>query len=182
MDPTTDGLEIRNDLAPRFAAFQSGDLSLLGDTTWLATTSGTARQELDLHGTRIAVVSINTAWLAQGGGDRHEMTPGLAMVEQALDDLDDANLILLLGHHPIDWWRDADVQSLTSLFARLPLVYCHGHMHRSQARHEWAANTGFLSLQAGAAFQERDNEQWVNGFLECAYAPTERSIHLYPWR
>ena len=67
----------------------------------------------------MAVLGLNSAWLARGGDeDRLKLALGERQVRAALDDALDADLRLALLHHPFDWLRDFDRKECQALLTR----------------------------------------------------------------
>lgn len=102
------------------------------------------------------------------------------MLENGLTELSDTDLVLVLGHHPIDWFLNDEVNSIRSLFARHSAVYLHGHLHKPSVKKEEEAGSRFSSVQAGASFQARENEKWVNRMLWVEIDIVARELAVKP--
>jgi tetratricopeptide (TPR) repeat protein len=119
----------------------------------------------EIRGHALGIVGINTAWLCKDKDDRHRLTPGLLLVEKALDQVRDCDVRIVLGHHPLDWLADDHVEPFRALLGQHHAIYLHGHLHISRGRGENGAGRDFLAIQSGACFQARDGEKWINGLL-----------------
>jgi tetratricopeptide (TPR) repeat protein len=162
-DGSKEGRAARDQVIPRFKQYKrlmSADVS----PDWLASSEGVAVHVQNVGATRVGVVGLNTAWLSKGDEDKDQLTPGYRLVEAALQRIDDCAIKFVLGHHPLAWWHEREEAHIRNLFARSHVIYLHGHLHRSEGRVEDGGSDDFLVLQAGAAFQARDGEPWVNGF------------------
>ncbi len=178
-DPNEGGLSQRRNLLPRFENFRDGDTSWSGDH-WLESERGAFTVSVELRGTKVGIVGLNTAWLSENDQDRHRLTPGIPLLETALDAVGKCDVKIVLGHHPIDWFADEEVRPIQTLLAHASAFYLHGHRHRSRADHYASGGAGFLSLQSGAAFQARESEQWVNGFMWVDFDPRTRAVAIEP--
>lgn len=166
LDPTPRGLKERVILLPRFAAFMKADLPDTGGK-WLDLPDGSFIHSLDVKGHKIGVLGLNTAWLSENDRDRHELCPGKGIIETGLEALKDCDVRIVLGHHPLDWFTDNEVKQIRALFGRYNVIYLHGHLHKNDSSREDGAGKAFLVIQAGASFQAREDELWVNRLLWC---------------
>ncbi len=174
-------------LYPRFRAYNNA--AMHGSTAisekWLELSKGyyTAvfDKTLNPHHT-IGVLGLNTAWLSYGKSDQHQMTPGKYLVRLGLEELARAkcDTYIVLGHHPIDWFRDEDISYIRSLFGQYKVIYLHGHLHRTSGRQDEGGGHPFLTIQSGAAFQARDDVRWVNQLLWCELDYQRKRIEVDP--
>lgn len=163
-DPDKQGKTKREILMPRFKAYRQGSFSNIpGD--WVSNPEGAFAEVYDFQDVQVGVVGINTAWLSKDGHDRHQLTPGIPLVEAALVKVKDCQICFVLGHHPLNWLHEENAQRLKALFGLHGVIYLHGHMHQADGSREDGAGNDFLVFQAGAAFQARDGEPWKNGLL-----------------
>ncbi len=89
-------------------------------------------RRLDLAGQQVAVLGLNSAWLAQGGEeDRNKLALGERQVRAALDAATEANLCIALLHHPFEWLRDCDRDDNEALLKEKCDFVLHGHLHRT---------------------------------------------------
>ncbi|MDP2095970.1 MAG: hypothetical protein Q8K50_19070, partial [Hydrogenophaga sp.] len=165
-DPTKEGKTARDQVIPRFKSFKQlmpGDVS----SDWVASPGGSFCEIVDVRGHRLGVVGINTAWLSMDEKDQLKLTPGVGIVEAALtaSKAKNAEVVIVLGHHPLSWLAEAEQRRLKALLGHHHAIYLHGHMHRADGSKDEGAGEPFLVFQAGAAFQARDDEPWRNGLL-----------------
>lgn len=163
-DPAKEGKTAREPLFPRFKQYKQlmpGNVN----SDWVASLAGTFAESLELNGQQIGIVGINTAWLSMDDHDTGKLTPGIPLVESALDKINHCCLHIVLGHHPLHWLLEKEAQRMRALFGNHNVIYLHGHMHRPEGRREDGAGEDFLSFQAGAAFHARDDELWKNGLM-----------------
>jgi len=163
LDPTIDAKLERETLFPRFQAFIDNDPTS-GDahSHWISSVSGCGVRRFVFRSKKIGVLCLNSAWLSGEGDDRHNLSPGKGIIEKGLEDLHDEELVFVLAHHPIDWFVDEEVNSIRSLLGNRPAVYLCGHLHKTSATPQPVGTGGFLTLLAGAAFQAREDEKWIN--------------------
>lgn len=179
LDPTELGQFERGPIFPRFKAFIDNDLANNGDH-WLNLPQATFRHILAMQGIKVGVVGVNTAWLSCSDDDRHKLSVGKVLLEDGLALIQECDIKIVLGHHPIDWFLDTEVEPVRALLGRYGALYLHGHMHKGRARYEEGGGYPFLALQSGASFQARENEVWVNRFLWCELDIASRNLNIEP--
>ncbi len=163
-DPTDEGRRLREQMFPRLSAYADADWSA-APRHWILTDRGAFAQVLELHGRKLGIVGINTAWLCKDDHDRHKLTPGRGLVEAALNSLPACDAKIVLGHHPLDWYLDHELQAFRALFGKHHVIYLHGHLHEARGVPESSSGKPFLAIQCGAAFQAREDEIWKNGII-----------------
>lgn len=182
LDPTEQGAFERRTILPRLKAFENNDYTSSGEH-WLQSSSGILQREIEIQGHKVGIIGLNTAWLACTDQDRHKLSAGKSLLEEGLNALEKCALTLVLGHHPLDWLLDTEREPMRALLGRHNALYLHGHCHKDGGRYEVGAGYPFLTLQAGAAFQAREDEIWVNGLLwgEVDLATRELSVEPLQW-
>ncbi len=181
-DADSNGSRERKTVLPRFRAYMQAEKQERSDSPggWLDSNAGAFSERREVHGRSLGIVGVNTAWLCRNANDRHQLTPGIAILEEALDKIRDCEVCIVLGHHPLDWLRDDHLDSLRAILGQHHTLYLHGHLHRDQGQREDGAGHGFLAVQAGACFQARDGEPWINGLLWAELDIEHRELRLQP--
>jgi 3',5'-cyclic AMP phosphodiesterase CpdA len=111
---------------------------------------------LELVGKRIAVLGLNSAWLAQGGDeDRGRLVLGERQVRVALDAAGDADLRIAAMHHPFDWLRDFDRADAEALLCSGCDFVLHGHMHQVGLLQTRTPDSDAFIVAAGACYETR---------------------------
>lgn len=178
-DPTEAGKKNRNMILPRFKNYIDNDMT--ESKAALGSLEGSFSKSVTIHGLDIGIVGMNTAWLCKGEGDRGALTIGKPLLEKSLETASKCRYKIVLGHHPLDWLREAEQKSVTSLLAKYNAIYMHGHMHTAWAGPSYGTGNEFLTIQAGAAFQAREGDKWRNGLLWGELHPEDEQICLQPW-
>ncbi len=179
LDPTEKGLRERTSLFQRISSFVKADFPNTGGK-WLYSAEGAFTDAFVSGDSRIGILGINTAWLSESNNDRHKLCPGKAIIESGLETIKDCDIKIVLGHHPIDWFRDEIVKPIRSLFGKYNVIYLHGHLHKNDSSHERGAGHPYLVMQAGASFQAREDEIWVNRLLWCELDLDNKQLRAQP--
>lgn len=178
LDPTGEGVRHRKVLFSRFNAYADGDLT--SQRGWIERPEGSYRVNATASGLRVGIVGLNTAWLSEGKDDRHRLTPGKHIVEEGLADIEQCDIKFVLGHHPIDWFRDEDIEAIRTLFSRHNVIYLHGHIYPPHPQCEVGAGRQFLTFQTGATAKTQAGAAWKNRCLWCSLDPASGKILVEP--
>lgn len=117
---------------------------------------------LDLSGQQIAVLGLNSAWLAASDEDRHRLVLGERQVRAALKQARGTDLSLALMHHPFDWLRDFDRRDAEPLLCDACDFILHGHMHEPGLLQASTPDSNAMIIAAGACYQARDYPNTYN--------------------
>lgn len=178
-EPTKAGKSAREVVLPRFGQYQKlapGDVS----PSWVKSDDGAFTETIEIHGWKVGIVGLNTAWLAMDDDDKDKLTPGYELAETALKKTEGCHVRFVLGHHPLRWLIEEQERRLRTLFGRHRVIYLHGHRHRPESRPEDGAGESFLVVQAGAAFQAHDSDIWKNGLLWGELDCVQGEVRLSP--
>ncbi|WP_233853526.1 tetratricopeptide repeat protein [Paraburkholderia sp. HD33-4] len=135
---------------------------------------------VEVHGRRIAVLSLNSALFCQDESDYAKLLLGRRCLDAALNELGahEVDLKLALIHHPLDWLSDVERSNIrASLQGHLDVVL-RGHLHETDVDTVTSITGTTLHFAAGAAYQTR---KWPNRAL---YVTLEDSgsLRVFPIR
>ncbi|MFV8750659.1 metallophosphoesterase [Nannocystaceae bacterium ST9] len=90
---------------------------------------------VEVAGVRVGVASICSAWLSGHDDAKGRLVVGERQVRQLVDELrdGDAQLRVALLHHPIEWLREAEGDTIQRLLRNEFDVILHGHQHKPKA-------------------------------------------------
>lgn len=159
-DPTHEGMNERQQIFPRFKSYAMN--RNLTPHNWINTPGGSYAKLVKVRNTALAVLGINTAWLSLDENDRHKLSPGINLLKDAFEKLPNCSITIVLGHHPIEWFRDDQRKEIETILGKHNALYFHGHLHENRVKIE---GDGFLDIQSGAAFVTRNSDKWVNGLM-----------------
>jgi predicted MPP superfamily phosphohydrolase len=101
----------------------------------------------------VAVAVLDSAWRASGGAkDRSLLMVGEKVVREALDAIDDAQLRLVVVHHPLTWLAEFDSQAIRKLFETRGLFVLSGHEHTADPTIEMTTRGAALYSRAGCLY------------------------------
>ncbi|HEX8144561.1 MAG TPA: SUMF1/EgtB/PvdO family nonheme iron enzyme [Pyrinomonadaceae bacterium] len=132
---------------------------------------------IEAAGCRIAILGLNTAWMACSEKDRNQLLLGERQIRAALEEAGGADLCLALMHHPFDWLQDFDRNYSESMLYRSCHFILHGHMHRVGLQLAQTPNTDTMVIAAGASYESRDYRNSYN-FVRLDLTELCGQVHL----
>jgi 3',5'-cyclic AMP phosphodiesterase CpdA/tetratricopeptide (TPR) repeat protein len=134
-------------------------------------------RKLDFPRRQIAILGLNSAWLAQGDEDRNRLALSERQVRSALDMAKHADLRLALLHHPFVWLHDFDRGDTEALLSRDCDFVLHGHMHRVGLTWMFTPDGEAMIIAAGASYEKRTFSNAYN-IVQLDTAQKRGTIHL----
>lgn len=137
-----------------------GDSYFAGqEKAWTADGLGYVSQ-VAIDGVRLAIVGLDSAWLAEGGLEDHGKL--LSGERQAMNALDlaralDPHIVIAMAHHPFHLLREFERLPIQSRVERSCHFFHCGHLHEPETRNIGYAGTGCLTVGAGASLETRDS-------------------------
>ena len=119
-------------------------------------------RQLEIAGRTLAVLGLNSAWLAYGGDDdRGQLALGERQVRPALEAARAADLVIGMMHHPFDWLRDFDRDDCEALLMDGCDFMLHGHLHRGGLLSLQTPDAAAMLIAGGACYETR---QYPNSY------------------
>lgn len=117
---------------------------------------------LMIEDVRLAIVGLDSAWLAEGGIDDHgKLLVGERQVINAIklaQERDDPpHVIVGMAHHPFHVLREFDRRPAQDRIERACHFFHCGHLHEPEARTTGYSGSGCLTLAAGPSFETRQS-------------------------
>jgi hypothetical protein len=137
-------------------------------------------RSLDLVGKRIAVLGLNSAWLACSDDDRLHLALGERQVRQTLDASRDADLRITLFHHPFEWLRDFDRDDCEALLVNGCDFILRGHLHRIRLLSQKTPDAKAMIVAAGACYDNRQHRNGYN-FIQLDLETRQGTVFLRAW-
>jgi len=119
-------------------------------------------KSIEVASRHVAILGLNSAWLAGSDEDRHRLLLGEQQVRAAFDMAKDAELYLVVMHHPFEWLQDSDRNDVESLLCRKCDFVLQGHMHQVGLLQARTPDTEAMIIAAGACYKARDHPNSYN--------------------
>jgi hypothetical protein len=118
---------------------------------------------------RLDIVMLNSAWASgltrdRASGEPHDRGSLLVTRRQlgtALGALADAELRILVMHHPLDWLEERDQKSVTQQLHGACQIILHGHFHNPNMQNVETAHGQVIVIPAGTLYK---GSTFLNGY------------------
>ncbi|QJE01276.1 metallophosphoesterase [Massilia forsythiae] len=148
-----------------------------GSTSCLKRTPLYANFLLHLHGQKIGVAALNSAWRATGRSNDQDcgtLILGERQIELSAKGLENCDVKIALVHHPLNWLSPKDFASTQRAIARNFDILLHGHVHEGDGLSLVAPHNNLIICGAGCLYQSRD---YFNGFSIIEINTKENTFH-----
>lgn len=130
-------------------------------------------RRLELADKSVALLGLNTAWMCgrhkddkDKVDDKGHIVIGEPQIHDALGEIADADLRIIVQHHAFEWLAEFDRDMVEARLKDAADVILWGHEHRPKARFEDGTEGKCLIIPGGAAFGERTatNPRYANAY------------------
>ncbi len=135
---------------------------------------------IELGGRCIALLGLNSAWIAEGKIDEtRKLLLGDRQVRAVLDAADEAgaDLKIALMHHPFDWLRPFDRHDCESMLLDNCHFVLHGHLHHTAINHLKNPDSSAMVIAGGACYETREHPNSYN-FVRLDFTLHKGMIYL----
>lgn len=116
-----------------------------------------------LNGTSVSILSLNTAWLAYGNeNEKGKIVLGERQVREAFDEIDNAQIIVALMHHPFEWLEWFDSNDVKKMLERRADFILNGHEHRLDVIGKGSIFGKAFKISAGSTYEMRNHVNSYN--------------------
>jgi len=132
----------------------------------------------DVRGHKIAVLSLNSAWLCHSDETRQAgIVVGELQVRKALELAEGAGVKLAVLHHPLESLREFDRLKSARILTNDCDFILHGHLHRTSASQTITPDGGAIIIGSGACYETPDYPNSYN-FVRLDLATGHGSIYM----
>ena len=138
---------------------------------------------LIIDGVRLAIIGLDTAWLANGGIEDHmklllgerQLLNALSLADESADP---PHIVVAMGHHPLHLLQDFDRRAaLRRIEGKCHFYHC-GHLHEPEERSGGQTPGGCVTVAAGASFETRQSHNTYS-FVRLDLRRAERTIETH---
>ena len=110
---------------------------------------------LEVKGQRLAVVGLNSAWVAGSDDDHGRLIVGERQVREALEKTAGPDFVVGLLHHPFSWLSQFDSSDVSALLNTRCDFVLHGHVHELGVVNLVSPDSEAFHFAAGATYKGR---------------------------
>jgi predicted phosphodiesterase len=118
--------------------------------------------QIDSGGKRVAILGLNSAWLAGSDDDRSRLILGELQVRTALEQAEEADLRIALLHHPLEWLMDFDRDACEPLLRQKCDFVLLGHRHRESFEQQRGPGAATVVIAVDARYDTRSHPNACN--------------------
>lgn len=131
----------------------------------------------EINNISVSVLALNTAWLSYGGAnEKGQIILGERQVREALAEVDNSQIIIVLMHHPFEWLEWFDVQDVQGMLERRTDFILNGHEHRLDIIGKGSIFGKAFKISAGSTYEARNH---LNSYNIVCSNMVEKSISCY---
>lgn len=136
--------------------------------------------KLNLGKYNVGISCLNSAWFCKDDSDKENIMLGKNQIENSLSLIEDCQIKLALSHHPIEFFRDFDRESIKfPLYKNYDILFT-GHVHElaSSYTQDLIGNI-FISIANSTIGDTPTERKHINGYTIVDFYPNEKIISHY---
>lgn len=136
---------------------------------------------LTLEGHSLGIAALNSAWRSASNKDRGKLLLGNRQVESALSEISNADLRIVVVHHPLSWLAPFDAEHVQAEFENRGVIVLSGHEHKTNPIAQKSPYGEALYLSAGCLYEQRE---YPNSFeiIDVDVADRKVLVHFRRWQ
>lgn len=135
---------------------------------------------LEINSIRISLLALNTAWLAFPPSKKGEIVLGERQVREALEDIDNPNIVVSLMHHSFEWLEWFDKKDVKGMLDRQADFILSGHEHIEDIFQKISNMSETFYISAGSLYDSRTYTNTYNIVeLDLVAGTCNIEIHQY---
>lgn len=119
-------------------------------------------REWTIRGKKVAVLGLNSAWMCARNvdsnkeiNDRGFVVIGEPQIHEKLKQIYEADLKIVVIHHPFDWLIDFDYAKTEEQLKKKCDFILYGHQHRPGIKITREIDSNYVAMPAGACYERR---------------------------
>lgn len=114
---------------------------------------------------KIGIACLNSTWISKDDSDKGNLLLGKNQIENSLSQMSDCQVKLILSHHPIEFFKDFEKDSIKSLILKNFDILFTGHVHElSSSYTQDLLGSIFYSIANSTIADSPLERKYVNGY------------------
>lgn len=129
---------------------------------------------------KVGITCLNSAWLCKDDNDKESLLLGKNQIENSINEIQDCQVKLALCHHPLEFFKEFDRESLKIAIYRNYDIFFTGHVHQlaSSYTSDLLGNI-FISIANSTIGDFPKERKYVNGYTIVDLIPNQEIITHY---
>lgn len=128
----------------------------------------------------VGITCLNSSWLCKDDSDKENILLGKNQIENSLSLIQDCNVKLVVSHHPIEFFKEFDRDSIKVPIYKNYDVFFTGHVHElaSSYTQDLLGNI-FISIANSTIGDFPSQRRYVNGYTILDFYPGDKIVTNY---
>lgn len=128
----------------------------------------------------VGITCLNSSWLCKDDSDKENILLGKNQIENSLSLIQDCNIKLIVSHHPIEFFKEFDKESIKIPIYKNYDIFFTGHVHELASSYtQDLYGDIFISIANSTIGDFPINRRYVNGYTVLDFYPGEKIITNY---
>ena len=129
---------------------------------------------------KVGVTCLNSSWLCKDDSDKGNLIIGKSQIEKSLVKIRNCDIKLILAHHPIDFLKEFDKESIEPDLYKNYDAFFTGHVHELDSLYKQNLyGSIFLSVANSTIADNPSERKYVNGYSIVELYPNQKVKVLY---
>jgi predicted MPP superfamily phosphohydrolase len=136
--------------------------------------------KLDIGKYKVGITCLNTSWLCKDETDKENIMIGKNQIENSLSEIQDCQVKFALAHHPIEFFKEFERESIKTIVYRNYDILFTGHVHElaSSYTQDLSGNI-FISIANSTIADFPKERKYINGYTIVDLQPNQEIITHY---
>ncbi|MFN8283448.1 MAG: metallophosphoesterase [Chitinophagales bacterium] len=129
---------------------------------------------------KVGITCLNSAWLCKDEFDKENLLLGKNQIENSLSEINDCHIKLALSHHPLEFFKDFDRETLkVSIYRNYDILFT-GHVHEVASSYTSdLLGSIFISIANSTIGDFPKERKYVNGYTIVDLEPNQHITTHY---
>lgn len=129
---------------------------------------------------KVGITCLNSAWLCKDDFDKENLLLGKNQIENSLSEIGDCQVKLALSHHPLEFFKEFDKETLKIAIYRNYDILFTGHVHELSSSYtsDLIGNI-FISIANSTIGDFPKERKYVNGYTIVDLEPNQKIVAHY---
>lgn len=136
--------------------------------------------KLNIGKYKVGITCLNSAWLCKDEFDKENLLLGKNQIENSLAEINDCQVKLALSHHPLEFFKEFDKETLKIAIYRNYDIFFTGHVHELSSSYtsDLLGNI-FISIANSTIGDFPKERKYINGYTILDLEPNQKIITHY---
>ena len=136
--------------------------------------------KLNIGKYKVGITCLNSAWLCKDDFDKENLLLGKNQIENSLAEINDCQVKLALSHHPLEFFKEFDRETLKIAIYRNYDIFFTGHVHELSSSYtsDLLGNI-FISIANSTIGDFPKERKYINGYTIVDLEPNQKIVTHY---